>query len=130
MLTRFTPPQRDCYQEHEIDLKYLPKSHGYRYEMSNCLFEAAFENILEKCKCAPGFHMMGGDEAMEKYEICMGANLTCMNDLMNRMGEFDHVDYKGKKTKCRSACEDQVPQPSPRTACSGEFPVCHHLVLS
>ena len=23
-------------------------------------------------------------------------------------GEFDHVDYKGKKTKCRSACEDQV----------------------
>ena len=54
--------------------------------MSNCLFEAAFENILERCKCAPGFHMMGGDEAMEKYEICMGANLTCMNDLMNRMG--------------------------------------------
>ena len=55
--------------------------------MSNCLFEAAFENILEKCKCAPGFHTMGGDEAMERYEICMGANLTCMNDLMNRMGE-------------------------------------------
>ena len=63
---------------------------------------------------------------MESYEICMGANLTCMNDLMNRMGktiftsllkwnvfenfvgEFDHVDYNGKQTKCRSACEDQV----------------------
>ena len=59
-----------------------------RYEMSNCLFEAAFENILERCKCAPGFHTMGGDEAMDKYEICMGANLTCMNDLMNRMGEY------------------------------------------
>ena len=51
---------------------------------------------------------MGGDEAMDKFEICMGANLTCMNDLMNRMGEFDHVDYQGKQTKCRSACEDQV----------------------
>ena len=25
-----------------------------RYEMSNCLFEAAFENILERCRCAPG----------------------------------------------------------------------------
>jgi hypothetical protein len=25
-----------------------------RYEMSNCLFEAAFENILSRCKCAPG----------------------------------------------------------------------------
>jgi hypothetical protein len=22
--------------------------------MSNCLFEAAFENILSRCKCAPG----------------------------------------------------------------------------
>lgn len=29
VLTRFTPEQRDCYQEHEIDLKYLPKSHGW-----------------------------------------------------------------------------------------------------
>ena len=42
--------------------------------------------------------MMGGDEAMESYEICMGANLTCMNDLMNRMGknrnfEKEHVFY-------------------------------------
>jgi len=107
-MTRFNSEQRDCYNEEEIALKFLPRDHGYRYEMSNCLFEAAFENILEQCKCAPGFHMMGGDEAMETYEICMGANLTCMNDLMNRMGEFDHVDYKGKKTKCRSACEDQV----------------------
>ena len=31
-----------------------------------------------------------------------GARLTLL------AGEFDHVDYKGKKTKCRSACEDQV----------------------
>ena len=44
-------------------------------------------HISDTYRCAPGFHMMGGDEAMETYEICMGANLTCMNDLMNRMGE-------------------------------------------
>ena len=53
-LERFTPQERDCYKEEEIDLKYLPKSHGYRYEMSNCLFEAAYEKILEVCQCAPG----------------------------------------------------------------------------
>ena len=67
---------------------------------------------------------MGGDEAIDKYEICAGANLTCMNDLLNRMcklnvfnihqtfipvvGEFDHVDHNGKEIKCMSACEDQV----------------------
>ena len=53
-LERFLPEERDCYKEDEIDLKYLPKSHGYRYEMSNCLFEAAYEKILEVCNCAPG----------------------------------------------------------------------------
>ena len=58
----------------------------YRYEMSNCLFEATFENILETCKCFPGFHTMGGEEAMEKFDICMGENLTCMNELLNKMG--------------------------------------------
>ena len=45
---------------------------------------------------------------MEHYDICIGSNLTCMNDLMNRMGQFDHVEYKGKQVKCRSNCEDQV----------------------
>ena len=54
VITRFTPRDRDCYAEQEIDLMYLPKSHGYRYEMSNCLFEAAYEKILERCHCAPG----------------------------------------------------------------------------
>ena len=33
--------------------------------MSNCLFEAAFEQILEDCKCAPGFHNEGGADAIE-----------------------------------------------------------------
>ncbi|XP_023319996.1 uncharacterized protein LOC111695065 isoform X2 [Eurytemora carolleeae] len=107
-LNRFSAEQRDCYTEKEISLRFLPHDHGYRYEMSNCLFEAAFENILEKCKCAPGFHTIGGEAAMEEYDICMGANLTCMNDHLNRMGEFDHVEYQGKQVKCRSSCEDQV----------------------
>ena len=53
-MNRFTPEERDCYSEDEISLKYLPHSHGYRYEMSNCLFESAFENILKECKCCPG----------------------------------------------------------------------------
>lgn len=51
---RFTPAERDCYSEDEISLKYLPRDHGYRYEMSNCLFESAFEYILHECKCYPG----------------------------------------------------------------------------
>ena len=62
---RLSPETRNCYGEDEISLKFLPKSKGYRsdnkvfgyglnfsfrYEMSNCLFEATFERILEECK--------------------------------------------------------------------------------
>ena len=37
-------------EEMTVELKYLPKDHGYRYDMSNCLFEATFEHILEVSK--------------------------------------------------------------------------------
>ncbi len=37
---------------------------------------------------------MGGDEAMEEFDICMGANLTCMNDHLNRMGKHQKVKSK------------------------------------
>ena len=58
-MERFSPEQRDCYTEEEISLKYLPRDHGYRYEMSNCLFEATYEKVLEVCKCTPYFHWAG-----------------------------------------------------------------------
>ena len=48
-----------------------------------------------------GFHQMGGEEALERYNICIGSNLTCMNNVMNQMGQFDHVDYHGTQMKCR-----------------------------
>lgn len=44
---------------------------------------------------------MGGEHAMEHYDVCIGPNLTCMNDLLNRMGQFDHVDFHGNLVKCR-----------------------------
>ena len=39
---RFTPEERGCYFDHEIQLSYLPKN-WYRYDINNCLFEAAYE---------------------------------------------------------------------------------------
>ena len=57
-MRRFSPAERDCYSEDEISLKYLPRDHGFRYEMSNCLFESAFENILRVCKCFPGKNLL------------------------------------------------------------------------
>ncbi|XP_023324842.1 uncharacterized protein LOC111698676 [Eurytemora carolleeae] len=94
---RFNPMERGCYTEGELPLKYLP-SKLYRYEMSNCLFEAAYEQILELCNCTPSFHALG---YMEKPQICTGPGLTCMNKIIRGIGNYKVVglntyikDYK------------------------------------
>ena len=39
---RFTPEERGCYFDDELTLTYLPRK-WYRYDINNCLFEAAYE---------------------------------------------------------------------------------------
>ena len=78
---RFNPIDRGCYVEGERPLKYLP-SEFYRYEMSNCLFEAAYERILEECNCTPSFHQLAHHKG-----ICTGPGLTCMNKILNFIGK-------------------------------------------
>ena len=105
---RFKPIERDCYSEEEMSFKYLPQS-LYRYDISNCLFEATYEQILEQCKCTPYFHWAG---VKEYRNFCRGPSLLCMNEILSRLGEFNEIsDTKGKsknKKKCLAACENQV----------------------
>ena len=61
--------------------------------------------IFQRCKCFPGFHTTSGSAG--NYSLCVGQKLTCVNEFMNRMGQFDHVDFHGTQIKCRSNCEDQ-----------------------
>ena len=77
---RFEPIYRGCYVEGERPLEYLP-SQFYRYEMSNCLFEAAYERILEECNCTPSFHQLAHHKG-----ICTGPGLTCMNKILRFIG--------------------------------------------
>ena len=86
-LARFTPEQRDCYREDEIDLMYLPKSHGYRYEMSNCLFEASLQQIELQCNCTPKYFV----GTVEGFEACEGKKKKCMHDLLGEMGDFRSI---------------------------------------
>ena len=99
---RFTPEERGCYFKEELPLKYLPSKY-YRYEMSNCLFEAAYEEILERCNCTPSFHALG---FKEKPEFCIGLQLTCMNKIIKAIGKYNKVG--DEKKPCLAACEDQV----------------------
>ena len=47
---------------------------------------------------------------MQIYDVCNGTNLTCMNSILNRMGEYNKVyDIIENKTKvCLTNCEDQI----------------------
>ena len=47
---RFTPEERGCYFDHEMPLTYLPKK-WYRYDINNCLFEAAYEKGKLRHRC-------------------------------------------------------------------------------
>ena len=85
---RFSPSERGCYFEGELGLKYLPRG-LYRYGISNCLFEATYEKVLEICRCTPYFHWAG---IQEYGDFCRGKALKCMNDVFTRIGEFDEVD--------------------------------------
>ena len=113
-ISRLSPAERDCYTENEISLKYLPLKDGYRYGMDNCLFISAFEKILEACKCYPGYNhnLIPGKSLEYEPDIhhgpCSGPNLTCMNDILLRIGKYRYVNANGKKMKCRSSCEDQT----------------------
>ena len=106
-LNRFNPEERGCYTDDEIALKYLPRTSGYRYAIGNCLFEAAFENVLEQCKCYPGYNQGLIEDHNLNIKPCVGENLTCMKNIINRIGKFDGVNVNGALMKCRSSCQDQ-----------------------
>ena len=56
------------------------------------------------------FHNEGGATAYKQYPVCQGKQLTCSNNILNRMGEFNTVEdiIENKTNKCLTNCEDQI----------------------
>jgi hypothetical protein len=111
-LSRFSPIERDCYDDGEFDLKTLNQSQGYKYSVRNCLHEAVIENILTDCRCRPSYPEIFFDESLP---FCRGENLTCAISWMNAMGSDDHdpdltfaKNSKNEKLKCLQRCQLQT----------------------
>ncbi|CAB4055949.1 unnamed protein product [Lepeophtheirus salmonis] len=105
---RFTPEERGCYFDGELEFKYLPRS-LYRYGLSNCLFAATYDQILEICNCVPFFHTMA---YVDFPQICAGISLLCMNTILRDIGSHTEVwsvepDGTSVRKPCLFACEDQ-----------------------
>lgn len=114
-LKALTPKERQCYQDHEVDLKHVSKERGYQYDMNNCLFNFALEQILKTCKCRPIFQPNGGRGAnTTKVPYCTGKSIVCMYDLIADIGGNQSstvigsdMEESGDSRVCFSRCDYQ-----------------------
>ena len=102
-----------------------------RYSLSNCLFAATYDQILDECRCVPFFHTMAYGE---HPVICAGRSLLCMNRILRDIGSHTHVNVQedeanggGRVVKkpCLFACTDQTYSTSVTTS---TFPNLHTFV--
>ena len=83
-LDAFDPKGRDCFSdEDDIELKFTPRSDGYRYSMSNCLFNYKLQVTEEVCGCNPYRNKIMDPERSDQ-EMCLGKNIGCMWDVIGR----------------------------------------------
>ena len=89
---RFFPQQRNCYFEDEIQLLHLPQENSFRYDISNCLFEATLQKIEENCHCVPAYFQ----DTVPEVPVCTGSSINCMKQLKEEMGSIKHITDGGK----------------------------------
>ena len=72
-----------------------------RYEMFNCLYEAAMQEASSRCSCYPGF-------LSPSNSSCSGSSLKCFQDVFYYVGKYRSVEDRGTDKTCMAACEDQT----------------------
>jgi hypothetical protein len=72
----------------------MPHDNSFRYDISNCLFEAALQRIELECNCVPAYFQ----ETAPDVNVCSGSMIQCMNYLKERMGEFRYIYDRGEKS--------------------------------
>ena len=87
----FSPEERQCYFEDEIQLLHLPHDDSFRHDISNCLFEATLQQIQTDCNCVPAYFQ----HVIPDVKVCSGSKIKCMNDLKKSMGEFRYIMDRG-----------------------------------
>ena len=63
-------------------------------QMSNCLFEAAYERVLKECRCLPSFHAPAEarvDSGYNASSTCKGPSLSCMKRILGLLGKLNTV---------------------------------------
>ena len=88
-ISKFSPEERGCYNDGEVNLTMFNYADGYRYEMNNCLINQGIEDIVWNCRCKPRFYSECGDceyNYAPFLEYCTGKGLYCANTRMKSLG--------------------------------------------
>ena len=123
---RFTPVERQCYFDDEINLSHLPYfgyrsrligqefslkdqqiCHLFRYEMSNCLYEASLQKIGKECNCTPSFF---ATYLPSPLPPCEGHMKFCKAGIMEDIGAERFISDNGVQKECLAPCHDQTHQ--------------------
>ena len=78
---RFDPVNRQCYFENEFHFHYLPDE-DFKYQMSNCLFEALMQKTIHGCGCHP--LPVGSLKFNLSLHSCYGKKLSCERKYMSK----------------------------------------------
>ena len=81
------PKTRNCYDNGEANLTYLPISSGFKYSLNNCIINEMIRYIIWNCKCIPAFAPLWIGETME-FGNCTGEKLDCANKRMKSIAEW------------------------------------------
>ena len=87
-ISSLSPKERGCYADGEANLSYVPYRWGFRYDMSNCLFDQGIRDVIWNCRCIPLF---GYDISHYSAFIpsCSGEKLNCANKRMISLLKVD-----------------------------------------
>ena len=90
-ISRFSADERGCYADNEVNLTYLTRDQGFRYEMNNCLIDQGIRNIIWNCRCLPFYFYEGMEAYLPIIGPCSGINLYCANKGLQSFGlEFSN----------------------------------------
>ena len=109
-IDKFDPKVRNCYTPDEVQLEYFPP---LSYSMQNCLYEAVFQKVLEKCHCISHVKYDLVKKKNPELSICKGSKqLSCEKSFLNNLGDdklgMNYIlDENGNEQQCLQKCEVQ-----------------------
>ena len=111
-IDNFDPIDRNCYTDSEVELKYTPREHGYRYSLQNCMLSAMLDKLIKECQCLTHMNYEETQKWNPDLKSCKGpTELACANSIMSKIGSIklglNATDINNVTVPCLERCDSQ-----------------------